>query len=183
MPRVWGGVLGWSHFTTPQRTLPPHPLCSHVRSLLSFALPSLLPPPLRFTATPTRLDPPRPQTPLLAINATGTEMRSIVLFLGIWRCLGSRWIPGKKVMGHCWAALSGSTRSQSPPSARRISSGFLRGSSLSGRTRNRSSVSARTTFISVMANVCPMQFLWAGAGAVTAPGTLTRTPKHLVSGP
>ena len=44
VPRVWGGVLGWSHFTTPQRTLPPHPLCSHVRSLLSFALPSLLPP-------------------------------------------------------------------------------------------------------------------------------------------
>ena len=81
-------------------------------------------------------------------------------------------------MSHWCPALSGSTRSQSPPSARRISSGFRRGASSPGRTRKRSSVSARTTFISVMANVCPMQFLWVGAGALTAPGTLIWAPQH-----
>ncbi|KAL0609547.1 hypothetical protein AAY473_019305 [Plecturocebus cupreus] len=60
--------------------------------------------------------------------------------------------------------LRGSTRSQSPPSARRTSSGFLRGSVWSGRMRKRSSVSASTTFISAIANACPMQFLGEGGG-------------------
>ena len=96
-----------------------------------------------------------------------------VLVLGIRQvtCVGSGWIPSQgELAGHWGPALSGSTRSQSPPSARRMSSGFLRGSSLSGRTRKRSSVSARTTFISVRANVCPMQFLRAAVGT-HSPGT------------
>ena len=100
-------------------------------------------------------------------------------FSGRWLDPGR--IPGEKGLpGHCWPALSGSTRSQSPPSARRISSGFRRGSS-PGRTRKCSSVSARTTFISVMANVCPMQFLWAGVRPLTVLGTFIQAPSLLES--
>ncbi|OBS78163.1 hypothetical protein A6R68_19456 [Neotoma lepida] len=65
---------------------------------------------------------------------------------------------------------SGSTRSHNPPSARKISSGFRRGSVSSGRTRKRSSVSASATFISLMAKACPMQFLReGGVRSLTAP--------------
>ena len=85
------------------------------------------------------------------------------------------WIPGQKRVGHYWLVLSGSTHSQSPPSAGRISSGFL-SDSLSGRTCKLSRVSSRATLISVMVNVCLMQFLWAGAGVLTAPRTLTWAP-------
>lgn len=76
------------------------------------------------------------------------------------------------MMGHYWPVFSGSTCSQSPPSARRISSGFLRGSSSSGRMRNRSRVSASATFISFMANVCPMQFLGPAEKGMKARGDL-----------
>ena len=78
------------------------------------------------------------------------------------------WIPGQKKLGHYWLVLSGSTHSQSPPSAVRISSGFL-SDSLSGRMRKHSRVSSRTILISVMVNVCLMQFLWVRVGALTAP--------------
>ena len=98
------------------------------------------------------------------------------------RYLGSGRIPGEKVLGHCWPALSGSTRSQSPPSVRRISSGFRHGS-LSGRMRKRSKVSAKITFISVMANVCPMQFLQAGVVALTTPWTFIPASPSRKSGP
>ena len=77
------------------------------------------------------------------------------------------WIPGQKRVGHYWLVLSGSTHSQSPPSAGRISSGFL-SDSLSGRTCKLSRVSSRATLISVMVNVCLMQFLWVRVGALTA---------------
>lgn len=77
------------------------------------------------------------------------------------------WIPGQKRVGHYWLVLSGSTHSQSPPSAGRISSGFL-SDSLSGRTCKHSRVSSRATLISVMVNVCLMQFLWVRVGALTA---------------
>lgn len=111
----------------------------------------------------------RPKSPLLALLRFST-----VLFLGLHKvkCLGLGWTPGQEVVGHCWPPRSGSTRSQRPPSARRTISGFLRGSSSSGRTRKRSSVSARTTFISVMANVCPMQFLGPAEKGIKARGDL-----------
>ena len=86
------------------------------------------------------------------------------------------------MLGHCWPVLSGSTRSQSPPSVRRISSGFRQGS-LSGRMRKRSKVSAKITFISVMANVCPMQFLQAGVVALTTPWTFIPASPSRKSGP
>jgi hypothetical protein len=61
----------------------------------------------------------------------------------------------------------------------------------SGRSRKRSSVSASATFISLMAKVCPMQFLredkirttydWAGIHPDTVEPNLTRSLQHLVS--
>jgi hypothetical protein len=54
----------------------------------------------------------------------------------------------------------------------------------SGRTRKRSRVSARATFISLMAKVCPMQFLQeGGVGTLTVPKTLPRTNTALEPGP
>ena len=160
MPVVsWKGCQGLA-LTHP----PPHP---HPYSHASTPPPPLLPP--LYPSLRSR----RSRAPPAGCQWRPGRGDHTVLVLGIRQgaSVGSGWIPSQgELAGHWGPALSGSTRSQSPPSARRMSSGFLRGSSLSGRTRKRSSVSARTTFISVRANVCPMQFLRAAVGT-HSPGT------------
>lgn len=76
--------------------------------------------------------------------------------------------PGPGIRGRRAQARrgSGSTFSQMPLSERRMSSGFRRTLCVrSTLRRKRSSVSAKTTRISAMAKLCPMQFLREGTRA------------------
>lgn len=72
----------------------------------------------------------------------GSSIATFLLILGSQRGKGVGEAAPGQVLGHYVSELSGSTRNHSPSATLRISSGCLRGSLLSVRTRKHSSVSA-----------------------------------------